>query len=65
MNSGPIQTWNLNPADVGPLYPFVGWEGVMTVIAVALWLGFHVWHYRKETADLRNMRAEITNPPRS
>lgn len=48
METGPITTWAVDLADITVIYPFVGWEMVMTVIAVVLWIGWHVWQLKFE-----------------
>ena len=51
MNStGPIDTWNINPIDVGPIYPFAGWEVLMFVACLAFCIYFMVWKFRMENA---------------
>ena len=62
MNStGPIENWNVNPTEVGPLYPFVGWEMAMVVVCVAFFLAFMVWKFATENAkyadQVRRLRA--------
>jgi hypothetical protein len=48
MNTGNIENWDGNILDVGPIYPFVGWEGLMVVIAVIFWVGWHIMQIRME-----------------
>ena len=62
MNStGPIENWNNNPTEVGPLYPFVGWEMLMIVVCLAFFLAFMVWKFATENAkyaeQVQNLRA--------
>lgn len=62
MNStGPIENWNVNPTEVGPLYPFVGSEMLMIVVCAAFFLAFMVWKFATENAkyaeQVRNLRA--------
>ncbi|NQV96449.1 MAG: hypothetical protein HQ486_01505 [Acidimicrobiaceae bacterium] len=38
-----------NPAEIGPLYPFVGTEVLLTIIGIALWILFHILHTREES----------------
>ena len=38
-------------ADVGAIYPGVGWETPLAALAVALWLGWTVWQIRHENAE--------------
>lgn len=40
-----------NPADIGPLYPFVGTEVPLTIIAITLWIFFHILHTREENRE--------------
>ncbi len=49
MSTTPIETWAVDLADVTVIYPFVGWETAMTVVAVILWLGWHVWQVKFES----------------
>ena len=51
MNStGPIESWNVNPMDVGPIYPFEGWESLMFTASVAFCIAFMVWKFATESA---------------
>ena len=45
-----IESWNINPLDTGPIYPFVGWETGMFAACVAFSVGFLVWKFRTESA---------------
>jgi hypothetical protein len=49
MSTGNIESWDGNILDIGPIYPFVGWEGTMVVIAVIFWIGWHIMQIRMET----------------
>ena len=42
--------WN-SLADVGALYPGVGWEIPLVALAAAAWLGWTVWQFRHENAE--------------
>jgi predicted negative regulator of RcsB-dependent stress response len=55
MNTGNIADWNGNMMDIGPIYPFVGWEVWMVIIAVVFWLG---WHYLQIQMENRLHDAE-------
>ena len=48
--------WAVDLADVGAIYPFQGWEVVMTIIGVVLWLAWHVVQFREESAHLEKAR---------
>ena len=43
--------WNGNIFDIGPIYPFVGWEVLMVIILVVFWIGWHIVQMRMENAD--------------
>ncbi len=48
MSTTPIDSWAVDLADVTYIYPGVGTEVAMTVFAVILWLGWHVWQLKFE-----------------
>ena len=45
-----IETWNVNPLDVGPIYPFLGGEFLMFAACVAFFVAFLIWKFRTESA---------------
>ena len=49
-STGPIESWNINPTEVGPIYPFAGWEILMFAAAVAFGIVFMVWKFKTENA---------------
>lgn len=48
MNTGNVENWDGNLLDLGPIYPFVGSEGIMVIIAVIFWIGWHILQIRAE-----------------
>ena len=50
MATTPIDTWAVDLADVTVIYPWVGSEGLMVLIAGVLWLAWHVWQIKHENA---------------
>jgi hypothetical protein len=48
MSTTPIDTWAVDLADVTFIYPWVGSEVAMTVIAIVLWIAWHVWQVKHE-----------------
>jgi len=48
MSTTPIDSWAVDLADVTLIYPGVGYEVEMAVVAIVLWLGWHVWQVRFE-----------------
>ena len=45
------ENWSVDLANVGPIYPFQGWEVAMTVIGVIFWLGWHRIQFRRELRE--------------
>ena len=43
-----IDTWAVDLADVTVIYPWVGSEGLMVLVAIVLWLAWHVWQLKHE-----------------
>lgn len=56
MSTTGIDSWAVDLAEVTVIYPFQGWEVAMAVVAIALWLIWHVWQVGHET---REYQAEI------
>lgn len=56
--------WAVDLADVGPVYPFQGLEGLMVLVGVVFWLGWHVVQFRRESVELaeaaKNAKAKST-----
>ncbi len=50
MSTTPIDTWAVDLADVTAIYPGVGSEAIMVVVAIVLWLAWHVWQVKNENA---------------
>ena len=59
MSTANFANWDGNILDIGPIYPFVGWEGVMVVIAIVFWIGWHVVQIRMENKRLEDTAAEL------
>lgn len=52
MSTGNFDNWDGNMTDIGPLYPFVGSEVLMVIIAIVFWIGWHVLQLRMESQQL-------------
>lgn len=51
MSTGSFANWHGNMLDIGPLYPFVGSEGLLVVVGLVFWFGWHVWQHRMESSN--------------
>ena len=56
------ENWAVDLADVGAVYPFQGSEGLMTLLCVIFWVGFHVIQFRGESAQLKEDVAQPSDP---
>jgi len=61
MQTGLVESWAGNPLEIGPIYPFVGWEVFLFAICVIYWLAYTLWQMKFEhdthavdSADLNN-----------
>ena len=50
MKTGLVESWAVNPFELGPLYPFVGFEVPLLILCVGLYLGFMLWKLRFEAS---------------
>ena len=48
MNTGMVESWNGNPLDLGPLYPFVGMEIPIFLVSFIFWILYTVWQMKSE-----------------
>ena len=56
-----LDSWAVDLKDVGAIYPWQGTETAMVVIAVALWIVWHVWQIRAENAEIREKMRHLDN----
>jgi hypothetical protein len=52
MTTGNVTDWSGNMLDLGPLYPFVGWEGFMVLLVFIAWIAWHLVQLRAESKQL-------------
>jgi len=43
-----VTSWSGNIADIGPIYPMVGTEGILVIIGLATWIGWHILQNKLE-----------------
>ena len=46
-----METWAVDLANIGAVYPWVGLEVIMVIAAVAAWILWHIIQIRQENAD--------------
>ena len=59
MTTANFANWDGNLLDIGPIYPFVGWEGIMALIALIFWIGWHILQIRAENRQLEEETAQL------
>ncbi|WP_121633271.1 hypothetical protein [Tropicibacter alexandrii] len=50
------EDWAVDLANVGPIYPFQGWEVAMTIVGVIFWIGWHRIQFVRESEHLEKAR---------
>ncbi len=55
MSTG-IESWAGNVADIGPLYPFAGSEGIMWIVGLAFWI---IWAIAQDREESRQYQKDI------
>lgn len=62
-----VESWAAALESFGPIYPFVGSEGLLVVLGFAAWIGWHVWQMRDEKKveeDIHRELAEARKAPK-
>ncbi|MBY6144863.1 hypothetical protein KUW09_12465 [Mameliella alba] len=50
------ESWAVDLADVGPIYPFQGHEMLMVALGVIFWLGWHRIQFIRENEHLEKAK---------
>ncbi len=59
-----METWAVDLADVGAIYPWQGAEVIMVIVGVVLWLWWHVAQLRGENEEFKADLAKYGSPER-
>ncbi len=59
MTTGNFADWDGKMMDLGPIYPFVGWEVPMVIVCAIFWIGWHIWQIRMENRTLETEAANL------
>ena len=57
-----IESWGGTITDIGPMYPMVGTEGVLVIIAVAAWIVWHVIQAKRENREYEEQIGKYGSP---
>lgn len=42
MSTGSFESWTGTISDIGPIYPFVGSEGLLAIAGLVFWVWWHI-----------------------
>ena len=59
MQTGNIGDWSGNMFDIGPIYPFAGWEVPMVILCAIFWIGWHYLQMRMENRRLEEQARKL------
>jgi hypothetical protein len=60
-----VDSWAVDLATIGPIYPWVGSsEVVLWVLGMAFWIGWHIWQGRFESRTYREELERLNSPER-
>ena len=62
MSMTPVETWAVDLAEVGPIYPMVGTEGILFILGLVFWIGWHVWQIRHENKTYAEEVQNLNTP---
>ena len=59
MSTTGIDSWAVDLAEIGAVYPFQGFEWLMALLGVVLWILWHVWQIRFENRTYEEERRKL------
>lgn len=62
MSTTPVESWAVDLTTLGPVYPFVGSEIFMYIVALVLWVAFHIGQIRQENRILNEEAERMRDP---
>ncbi len=61
MSTTGLDSWAVDLAEVGPVYPFQGSEVLMVIVGVAIWIIWHIWQIKFENRTFEEDEAKLKN----
>ena len=59
MSTG-LESWSAESlAKMDALYPFVGTEVSLSVLAIIIWIGWHIWQFKSENRTYEDQSNKI------
>ncbi len=62
MSTTMVESWAVDLANVGPIYPMVGTEGILVIIGVAFWIIWHIWQMKHENSTYNEEQQKLKDP---
>lgn len=59
MSTTGLDSWAVDLADVGAVYPFQGYEFAMAIVGIVLWLCWHIWQIKSENQSYEEDAAKL------
>jgi hypothetical protein len=59
MTTANFMNWDGDLLQIGPIYPLVGWETLMVILALIFWIGWHIVQIRAENRQLDEETANL------
>ena len=59
MTTTGIESWAVDLATVGAVYPLQGLEWLMLIVGLVTWIGWHVWCMRWENEPMKPRSASM------
>lgn len=60
MSTGAFENWAGQINEIGAIYPFVGSEGLLVIIGLVTWVGWHVVQTKRENARFEEQKQRYT-----
>ena len=57
-----VESWAVDLAEVGAIYPMVGTEVILWIIGMVLWIVWHVWQAKHENSTYNAELQKYGNP---
>ncbi len=57
-----VDSWAVDLTTIGPIYPMVGTEGILLILGVVFWIGWHVWQFRFEQRTYDEDAKKLAEP---
>ena len=62
MSTTGIENWALDLKDVAQIYPFQGSEGILFIIGLVTWIGWHIWCAKWEPTTMMKRFNNMDHP---